>query len=204
MQTSGTTSGEVVPLITRRYSPARQFPLVADDRALSVTPLFTKGALGVDLFAPIAAGASTVITPGFSATEFVGWLDEFRPTFYSASPTIQAAILEALQQRKPAAPCSLRYARSSSTALPQTIQCRLEAALGVPVIQGYGMTESGLIAQGVERMARDSRHIGFRVSPTERRHRRQSRVALGGTVAPGGRRSSGARSQRDERLRGQR
>jgi oxalate---CoA ligase len=149
MQTSGTTSKpKVVPLNHAQIlACARQFPLVADDRALSVTPLFTKGALGIDLFAPLAAGASTVITPGFSAAHFVGWLDEFRPTFYSASPTIQAAILEALRQCKPAPPCSLRYARSSSKALPQAIQCGLEEALGVPVIQGYGMTESGLIAQ---------------------------------------------------------
>ncbi|HEY7942937.1 MAG TPA: non-ribosomal peptide synthetase, partial [Casimicrobiaceae bacterium] len=149
MQTSGTTSKpKIVPLTHAQIlACARQLPLVVDDRALSVTPLFTYGALGVDLLAPLAAGASTVITPGFSATDFVDWLDEFRPTFYSASPTIQAAVVDALDQRKPATPCSLHYARSSSKALPQTVQCRLEAALGVPVIQGYGMTESGLIAQ---------------------------------------------------------
>ncbi len=149
MQTSGTTSmPKIVPLSHAQVlACARQFPLVADDRALSVTPLFTKGALGVDLFAPLAAGASTVITPGFDAARFVDWVDDFRPTFYSASPTIQTAILEALDRRKPAPPCSLRYARASSKALPQTVQRSLEAALGVPVVQGYGMTESGLIAQ---------------------------------------------------------
>ena len=149
MQTSGTTSTpKMVPLTHGQIlACARQFSLDADDRALSVTPLITKGALGVDLFAPLAAGASTVITSGFDATQFVGWLNEFRPTFYSASPTIQAAILQVLDREKPAPPCSVRYARASSKALAPAIQCRLEAALGVPVIQGYGMTESGLIAQ---------------------------------------------------------
>jgi len=183
MQTSGTTSkAKIVPLNHALVlATARQVGLVTDDRVLSVRPLFTKGALGIDLFAPVVAGASTVITPGFNASDFVGWLDEFRPTFYSASPAIHAAILEAVQQRKPAPPCSLRYVRSSSSALPRTIHCGLEAALGVPVIEGYGMTESGLIAQNP--LAPGKQRVGSVGIP------RDIEVAIrdagGQTVAPG-------------------
>ena len=54
MQTSGTTSkAKIVPLSHAQIlASARQVGLVADDRVLSVRPLFTKGALGIDLFAP--------------------------------------------------------------------------------------------------------------------------------------------------------
>ena len=39
------------------------------------------------------AGASIVCTPGFSAPKFFVWMAEFRPTWYTAVPTIHQAIL---------------------------------------------------------------------------------------------------------------
>ena len=96
---------------------------------------------------PLATGASTVITPGFDGARFVEWLDVFKPTFYTASPTIQASILDALAARAPILPHSLRFVRSSSAALPASIRDQLERAFGVPVIQGYGSTEAGVIAE---------------------------------------------------------
>jgi acyl-CoA synthetase (AMP-forming)/AMP-acid ligase II len=47
----------------------------------------------------------------------------------------------------PAAPHSLRFIRSGSNALSEAIQLGLESALGIPVVQGYGMTETCSIAQ---------------------------------------------------------
>ncbi|HMF28860.1 MAG TPA: non-ribosomal peptide synthetase, partial [Candidatus Cybelea sp.] len=61
--------------------------------------------------------------------------------------TILASILDAVTRRPPAAPQSLRFVRSGSNALPTAIGRGLGSALCVPVIQGYGMTETGYIAQ---------------------------------------------------------
>ncbi|MEP7180883.1 MAG: non-ribosomal peptide synthetase, partial [Betaproteobacteria bacterium] len=149
MQTSGTTSGpKIVPLTHRAVLwAARQQPLVPGDRFLCVSPLRTKSGLGLGVLAPLAAGASTVLTPGFDAAVFFRWLAEFNATCFSASPTVHASILDELRSRAPVVPASLRFVRSSSNGMSGAMQEALESALGVPVIQGYGSTEGGLIAQ---------------------------------------------------------
>jgi acyl-CoA synthetase (AMP-forming)/AMP-acid ligase II/acyl carrier protein len=99
------------------------------------------------LLVPLTAGAATVIAGAYDGARFVDWLDQFKPTYLSANPTVLTSMLDALAKREPAAPRSLRFVRSGSNALPGAIQHRLESALGIPVIQGYGMTETGHIAQ---------------------------------------------------------
>ena len=149
MQTSGTTGRpKIVPVTHAQLLwNARQQPIDERDRSLAVGSLFNSAGRASGLLVPLAAGASTVIVGAYDGVRFVDWLDQFKPTFLSANPTVLAAMLDALAQREPAAPRSLRFVRSGSNALPAAIQQRLESALGVPVIQGYGMTETGYIAQ---------------------------------------------------------
>ena len=148
-QTSGTTAGpKIVPVTHAQLSwSARQFPIDEHDRYLSIGPIFNSTGLMSALLTPLAAGAATVIAGAYDGARFVDWLDTFKPTYLSASPTVLASILDALAQREPATPHSLRFIRSGSNALPGAIQQRLESALGIPVVQGYGMTEAGYIAQ---------------------------------------------------------
>ena len=68
------------------------------------------------------AGASVVCTPGFSAPTFFAWLAEFRPTWYTAVPTIHQAILaHAALHREIIARCPLRFIRSASAPLPPQV-----------------------------------------------------------------------------------
>ncbi len=145
LQTSGTTAAaKVVPVDHAQVVfTAELLPLRPDDRALCVSPLFWYGPLSINVFSPLVAGASAVFTGGFDGRLFRDWLATFRPTFYGASPTLQAAILDVAGERRPT---SLRFVRSSSRALSPAMQQRIEATLGVPVLQGYGMTECGLVA----------------------------------------------------------
>lgn len=149
MQTSGTTARpKIVPVTHAQLMwNARQAPIDEHDRYLSVGPVFNSTGLQNALFTPLVAGAATVIAGAYDGARFVDWLDAFKPTYLSANPTILASILDAVTQRRPAAPQSLRFVRSGSNALSAAIQQRLESALCVPVIQGYGMTETGYIAQ---------------------------------------------------------
>jgi acyl carrier protein len=95
------------------------------------------------LLAALAAGSSVVCTPGFDATEFFGWLTEFRPTWYTAVPAIHRALLSAADPHKQTAQrSSLRLVRSASTSLPPTVLSGVEALFGAPVIDTYGMTEA--------------------------------------------------------------
>jgi acyl-CoA synthetase (AMP-forming)/AMP-acid ligase II len=149
MQTSGTTARpKIVPVTHAQLLwTARQQPVDERDRYLAIGSLFSSSGLMHALVVPLTAGAATMIVGAYDGARFVDWLDQFKPTYLSANPTVLASMLDALEQREPAAPRSLRFIRSGSNALPEAIQQRLESALGIPVIQGYGMTETGHIAQ---------------------------------------------------------
>ncbi len=149
LHTSGTTSRpKMVPishanLIASVGNIARSLALSPADRCLNIMPLFHVHGLIGALLSSLYAGASVVCTPGFQAPLFRQWLDEFHPTWYSGVPTMHRAILE--QAKKNPAEVSrnsLRFIRSCSAALPPETMKEIEAAIGVPVIEAYGMTEA--------------------------------------------------------------
>ncbi len=113
------------------------------DRCLNVMPLFHIHGLVACVLASLGAGGSTVCTRAFDAERFPGWLEQWKPSWYSAVPTMHEAIL-AQGQALPIQPVrsSLRFIRSSSAALPPPVMTGLEETFGVPVIESYGMTEA--------------------------------------------------------------
>ena len=112
------------------------------DRFLSLMPLFhLQGILGN--LAQLYAGGSAICAPGFDAARFPDWLDEFRPTWYTASPTMHSAILTLLGGDRRRLPCQFRFVRSIGAPLAPDLIAAIENALGAPVIEGYGMTEVG-------------------------------------------------------------
>jgi acyl-CoA synthetase (AMP-forming)/AMP-acid ligase II/acyl carrier protein len=147
--TSGSTSRpKTVPLThtsvcLSAHNVDTNLALGSRDRLLSVLPLFHGHGLISGVVAALAAGSSVVCTPGFDATAFLGWLTEFRPTWYTAVPAIHRAVLSAAYPHKQAAQrSSLRLVRSASTSLAPEVLGGLEALFGVPVIDTYGMTEA--------------------------------------------------------------
>jgi acyl-CoA synthetase (AMP-forming)/AMP-acid ligase II/acyl carrier protein len=106
-------------------------------------PLFHIHGLIGALLASLAAGASVVCPPGFSAPHFFAWLEEFRPTWYTAVPTMHQAILARVHATSATARhWGLRFIRSSSAALPPQVLSKLEKVFQAPVIESYGMTEA--------------------------------------------------------------
>jgi acyl-CoA synthetase (AMP-forming)/AMP-acid ligase II len=84
-----------------------------------------------------------VCSPGFDAFRFFAWLDETKPTWYTAVPTMHQLVLSRAGRQKEAIGRSrLRFVRSSSAALPPTVMAELEETFGAPVIEAYGMTEA--------------------------------------------------------------
>ena len=153
LSTSGTTARpRFVPLThtavcTAAYDMGMALALVESDRLLNVMPLFHGHGLIATLLASLTAGASVVCTPGFDSSRFFAWMTEFRPTWYSAVPTIHQAILgRAALNREAIASCPLRLIRSSSAALPPQVLTELERVFQAPVIEAYGMTEVPSIA----------------------------------------------------------
>ena len=151
LHTSGTTSRpKMVPLTHGNLAiSARQIAatlaLTADDRSLTIMPLFHIHGLVAGLLAPLAAGGTVIVPPGFVASEFASWLGSMRPTWYTAVPTMHQAILDRLatdEGRAMRARAPLRFIRSSSASMPPRVIRDLETALGIPVIEAYGMTEA--------------------------------------------------------------
>lgn len=149
LHTSGTTSRpKMVPLThANLLASARHIgttlQLQPTDRCLNVMPLFHIHGLVAGLLASLGAGGSTVCTRALDTEKFFGWLEERKPSWYSAVPTMHQAIL-AHAQSLPRQPVrsSLRFIRSSSAALPPPVMAGLETVFGVPVIESYGMTEA--------------------------------------------------------------
>jgi acyl-CoA synthetase (AMP-forming)/AMP-acid ligase II len=188
--TSGTTSrSKVVPLTHTNICTSaawwrRALALTARDRCLNVLPLFHGHGLIATILASLEAGASIVCTPGCDAASFFGWLTEFRPTWYSAVPTMHQAILaQAGHHREHVAACPLRFIRSASAPLPLRVLAELERTFQTPVIEFYGMTEAAsapIACNPLPPRHRTAGSVGVRVSLDV------AIVDEGGVLLPGG------------------
>lgn len=149
LHTSGTTSRpKIVPLTHANLSAsarhiAASLELTSEDCCLNVMPLFHIHGVVAALLASLQSGGGVVCTPGFVAPSFFDWMAEFQPTWYTAVPTMHASIVtRAPANRATIDSHSLRFIRSSSSALPRTTLAQLEEIFRVPVIEAYGMTEA--------------------------------------------------------------
>ena len=153
LHTSGTTSApKIVPLTHENICAQAKnnqvsLKLNTTDLCLNIMPLFhSTGLVGVVL-ASLISGAGVICPPGFYAPKFFDWLEEFQPTWFTAVPSMHQAILaRARASKHNVVHSSLRFVRSSSTAMSQQLMSDLEQLFGVPIIESYGMTECGMIA----------------------------------------------------------
>ena len=149
LHTSGTTSKpKIVPLLQSNIvasasNIAQSLSLSSSDRCMNVMPLFHIHGLIAAVSASLSVGASIWCSPGFNALSFFSNLDEAKPTWYTAVPTMHQAILarsgrnaETIRNNQ------LRFLRSSSASLPTQVMGELENCFGAPVIEAYGMTEA--------------------------------------------------------------
>ena len=141
LHTSGTTSRpKIVPLSQRNICASAGhirdiLNLTPADRGLSIMPLFHIHGLIGSVLSTLAAGGSVFCTPGFNALKFFAWMDEAKPTWYTAVPTMHQAILtRAANNREVIARHPLRFIRSSSSSLPPQVLHELEQVFNAPVL----------------------------------------------------------------------
>ena len=149
LHTSGTTSRpKIVPLLQSNLCASARnitasLALAPEDRCLNVMPLFHIHGLIAAVSASLAAGAQISCAPGFNALRFFAQLDEVRPSWYTAVPTMHQAILARAERNKDIiANAPLRFLRSSSASLPAPVMTALVETFSAPVIEAYGMTEA--------------------------------------------------------------
>jgi acyl-CoA synthetase (AMP-forming)/AMP-acid ligase II/thioesterase domain-containing protein len=147
LHTSGTTSRpKIVPLTHRNILSSTEniigtLKLSDSDRCLTIMPLFHIHGIMVTISALLAGGQ--VCPVGFDPQQFFAIVDDFKPTWYSAVPTMHQAILRIAASHRGAVERSrLRFIRSSSASLPVRVKAELEKVFNAPVIEAYGMTEA--------------------------------------------------------------
>jgi acyl-CoA synthetase (AMP-forming)/AMP-acid ligase II/thioesterase domain-containing protein/acyl carrier protein len=174
LHTSGTTSRpKIVPLTQANlwasaHNISQFLQLTSGDRCLNVMPLFHIHGLIAAVLSSLTVGGSVVCTPSFNSSLFFDWMAEFRPTWYTAVPTIHQAVLTNIQTNAvPVKPYSLRFIRSSSAALPPQLMKALEQAFQVPVIEAFGMTEAAhqIASNPLPPGNRKARSVGIPAGP---------------------------------------
>jgi acyl-CoA synthetase (AMP-forming)/AMP-acid ligase II len=133
LHTSGTTARpKIVPLTHQNICAsaaniAKSIALTDADLCLNIMPLFHIHGLLAATLASLRAGAGVVCTPGFNALQFFSLLDEFKPTWYTAVPTMHQAILSRAARNSTIIDnARLRLIRSSSASLPPQVMAALE------------------------------------------------------------------------------
>jgi acyl-CoA synthetase (AMP-forming)/AMP-acid ligase II len=174
LHTSGTTSRpKLVPLLQRNVAATARhivatLALGPGDVCLNVMPLFHIHGLMAATLSSFAAGGQVCCTPGFNALKFYAWLDEVRPTWYTAVPTMHQAILaRADRNAEILARTRLRLVRSSSASLPPQVMTELERVFRAPVIEAYGMTEAAhqMASNPLPPRARHAGSVGLAAGP---------------------------------------
>jgi oxalate---CoA ligase len=147
LHTSGTTSKpKTVPirqrnLVASTRAVARTYELAGDDVTMCVMPLFHVHGLVATVMATLSTGG-TVVLPRFRPSAFWDEAARYGATWYTAVPTIHARLLTQAQALPAPPDRRLRFARSCSAPLPTVLWQGYEDAIGVPLVEAYGMTEA--------------------------------------------------------------
>jgi long-chain acyl-CoA synthetase len=160
--TSGTTGKPKGCLLTHEnlLANARQIAgwLGFDerDRLLTIMPLFHMNAVSVTTMTALYAGASTVVSPKFSASRFWQIVSDYQITSFGSVATMLSMLLakneeerrsEGAKEKNPKSETrdpksTLRFAMCGSAPVPAEVLRKFEQTFDCLVIEGYGLSES--------------------------------------------------------------
>jgi acyl-CoA synthetase (AMP-forming)/AMP-acid ligase II len=147
LHTSGTTSKpKTVPIRQRNLvastgAVTRSYELNQDDVTMCVMPLFHVHGLVATVLGTLSTGG-TVVLSRFRPSAFWNDAARYGATWYTAVPTIHSRLLARAMDLPVPVKHRLRFVRSCSAPLPRAVWQRYETAIGVPLVEAYGMTEA--------------------------------------------------------------
>lgn len=131
--------------VTDAWMVAAMGVLDSESVLFAALPLFHVNALVVTLLAPLFKGQQVVWAGplGYRDTKLFAsfWkvVERYRISFMSGVPTIYAVLAD---HPVDADISSLRFALVGASPLPKAVRERFESATGVPLLEGYGLTEA--------------------------------------------------------------
>lgn len=150
--TSATTGrSKLVPLTTANLGSqwacnVRAIGLSERDVFLNLVPMFNLFGIG-GIFTQIHSGGAVLCVPEFDPVRLSGWVNQFRPTWMSLNSVWHRALTELIRQSPEVwKRSSLRFVRSAGIVPDLKLFDELAQALGVPILESYGMTEAGGIS----------------------------------------------------------
>ena len=112
------------------------------DRLLVVMPIFHVNGLCNQVVVPFLAGASVALRPRFLLEDFWPSVRDYRPTYFTAVPTMLSRLLNGPSPPPGVDPSSMRFARTGAAPLSVEVQRQFETRFGLPVITSYGQSEA--------------------------------------------------------------
>ncbi|MPQ57695.1 class I adenylate-forming enzyme family protein [Duganella sp. FT27W] len=149
--TTGTTSATGAPkgvmlshrnLLFVAAVSSRLRGLVPSDRAYGVLPITHVYGLTSVMLGTLYAGACLYLCPRFTPDALLAALREHALTIVQGVPAMYAKLLERLGSVDDPLPNHLRFAYAGGSPLSPSLKARVERVLGVPLHNGYGLTET--------------------------------------------------------------
>lgn len=112
----------------------------AHDHCLLVLPLFHVNGIVVSILVPLAGGGRVTMRQRFDSQTFFDDVEQLRPSYFSAVPTIYA-LLNALPNDVTPDTSSLRFGICGAAPASAALLQRFEQRYGFPIIEGYGLSE---------------------------------------------------------------
>ena len=168
--TSGTTGKPKGAMLTQANyiwdakAIVKAAAMTPEDRFMCILPLFHVNGQVVTVLGPLAAGASMVLVQKFSASKFFTTVDQFKPTAFSAVPTIYAMLLNTpdIQDYDLS---SLRFCICGAAPMPVEVFNKFEEVFNARILEGYGLSE-GTCASSINPLD-GNRKVGSIGTPLE-------------------------------------
>lgn len=114
-----------------------------DDVHLVTLPLFHTFGQTVHLNASVLSGATLVLVPRFEPSHVLELIEKHKVTIFAGVPTMYIGMLHADADYDIS---SLRVAASGGSSLPTEVFRAFEEKFNVPILEGYGLSETSPIA----------------------------------------------------------
>jgi long-chain acyl-CoA synthetase len=161
--TAGTTGRPKGAMLSHRNLIANQEQLcqtrlrpAEHDVILCVLPLFHIYGLNVGLALPLSCGASVLLVERFDPVHTIEQVVAYRVSVIIGAPQMYIAWTNVPAIERYDLAC-VRFAVSGAAPLPRTVSLRFNQQLGIPLWQGYGLTETSPVLTFA---ASDTQHPG--------------------------------------------
>ncbi len=152
LATSGTTGSKIVPRTQEELAAnvgrlTKWLGLGPQDCCLNVMPLYLAHGIYEGVLAALYTGGSTIITSRSDTDSFYACLEAYQPTWYTAVYTFHRGVIsQAAAHEDAIRRASLTFIRNGGMHFPPRDIEKIEALFNAPLIDTYGMTETGCIA----------------------------------------------------------